>query len=168
MIAQKEVQALIADIDRVIPKTNSPVSWFKAGDTASQRKVLERVRRYLVSLQQKSNPARPSSGELEGNSHSPNSVSTFSQEMESVRISILEPLHAEIENLRVQREHLVKEIRQLEMQRLHHHSLSQQQAKQQQIIAEVVPVLLNRLEESFNHQLSQTLSKIETQLFNTE
>jgi len=49
-----QIQALIAEIDSVLKKANSRLPWLVSGEIAQQRQVLERVRNYLVGLQQQS------------------------------------------------------------------------------------------------------------------
>ena len=185
MTSQKDqLQALIADIDKVLQKASPRLPWVISGDVAQQRRVLERVRSYLVSLQQK----QASDGTL-GAPRIRSNLSTYDiqyqpsqainlaegqvppsqqaaaqqilqavmQEMEQLRTGLTQPLQADLAALQQQRESLVQEIRKLESQR-QQYSLAQQQANQQQIISEFLKVLMGRLQENLTQQISQTLT----------
>lgn len=161
MTSQKDqIQTLIAEIDKVLQKPSTRLPWVMSGETAQQRRVLERVRSYLVSLQQ-----RMAADEQFSQARTKSNLSTYDiqyqptqatdyarapiapiassqdeaarqilqavvQEMDHLRTSLTQPLQADLEALRQQRESLVQEIRQLEAQR-QHYSLAQQQANQQ-------------------------------------
>ncbi|HEY9807475.1 MAG TPA: hypothetical protein V6D04_12960, partial [Candidatus Obscuribacterales bacterium] len=166
--------------------------WVMSGETAQQRRVLERVRSFLVSLQQKmavdeqfSQTRTKSNLSTYDIQYQPNQAIDYPrpaiapvgntqdeaarqilqavvQEMDHLRTSLTQPLQADLEALRQQRESLMQEIRQLESQR-QHYSLAQQQANQQKIISEFLQVLMGRLQDSLAQQVAQTLSTLQTQ-----
>lgn len=193
MTSQKDqIQTLIAEIDKVLQKPSTRLPWVMSGEATQQRRVLERVRSYLVSLQQKmaadeqfSQARTKSNLSTYDIQYQPTQASDYTrvpiapiahsqdeatrqimqavaQEMEHLRTSLTQPLQADLEALRQQRESLVQEIRQLEAQR-QHYSLAQQQANQQKIISEFLQVLMGRLQDSLAQQVAQTLSTLQTQ-----
>ena len=170
MTSQKAIQSLIAEIDGVLNQGNSRLPWFSRPDLTKQRRVLEKARSYLVSLQQihlteseklsQKNAAKP---ELE-----PETLQAIAKDLYSLRSHLIQPLEADVEELRRQRESLVKEVRQLESRKHHYQSLAQQQAKQQQIITEFLQVMAGRLQESLTQQMAQTLTNLESQFLTAE
>ncbi|MBD2094419.1 hypothetical protein H6F90_04540 [Trichocoleus sp. FACHB-591] len=192
MTSQKDqVQTLIAEIDKVLQKPSTRLPWVMSGETTQQRRVLERVRSYLVSVQQRMVADELSQTRTKSNlstydiqyqpTQNPDYVrapiapvgnsqdeaarqilQVVAQEMDHLRSSLTQPLQADLEALRQQREALVQEIRQLESQR-HHYSLAQQQANQQKIIGEFLQVLMGRLQDSLTQQVAQTLSSLQSQ-----
>lgn len=193
MTSQKDqIQTLIAEIDKVLQKPSTRLPWVMSGETTQQRRVLERVRSYLVSLQQKmavdeqfSQARTKSNLSTYDIQYQPTQATDYTrapiapisssqdeaarqilqavvQEMNQLRTSLTQPLQADLEALRQQRESLVQEIRQLEAQR-QHYSLAQQQANQQKIISEFLQVLMGRLQDSLAQQVAQTLSTLQSQ-----
>ncbi|MBD2119640.1 hypothetical protein [Trichocoleus sp. FACHB-262] len=192
MTSQKDqIQTLIAEIDKVLQKPSTRLPWVMSGETTQQRRVLERVRSYLVSVQQRMVADELSQTRTKSNlstydiqyqpTQNPDYVrapiapvgnsqdeaarqilQVVAQEMDHLRSSLTQPLQADLEALRQQREALVQEIRQLESQR-HHYSLAQQQANQQKIIGEFLQVLMGRLQDSLTQQVAQTLSSLQSQ-----
>lgn len=185
-----QIQTLIAEIDQVLQKASPRLPWVMSGDAAQQRRVLERVRAYLVSLQktvaednlrqartrqnlsaydiqyqpnQGSHPApAPLRGDLSQQDTARQILQVVAQEIDGLRANLMQPLQSDIEALRQQRDSLTQEIRQLESQR-HHYSLAQQQANQQQIISEFLQILMVRLQDSLAQQVAQTLSTSDSQ-----
>jgi hypothetical protein len=175
-----QIQALISDIDGALAAPAPRLPWM--GDTASFRRLLERIRNYLVWLE-----GQVSAGEsfLEPRTNqnlrgaaiepvpavpSPDTPAWAQQllqavagEMASVRSTLAQPIQADLAALQQQRDALFKEIRQLEAQRQHQYSLVQQQASQQQIISEFLQALMGRLQESLTEQVAQTLGHLEQQ-----
>ncbi|GAB4285357.1 MAG: hypothetical protein Fur0025_16860 [Oscillatoriaceae cyanobacterium] len=165
-----KIQALIAEIDGVMPKMTSRIAWWMSGDA---RRVLERVRTYLVSLQQEdraissnaqvlSSPKHPADagGELEGARGA--FIGAIEQEIGLLRAGLMQPLLSEIAALRQERETLAQEIRQLEINRHHQYSLAQQQSAQQQLLADWLQGLMSRLQESLKEQVARTLMQLES------
>lgn len=161
MTSQKAIEALIAEIDGVLASGGSRLPMFAPGDVAGQRRVLQRVRSYLVSLQQQLEVEQPKVVESPPQEAFHAIAKAVVKEMTELRAGLLPPLQADLESLRQQRESLVKEIRVLETQRQHYQTLAQQQATQQQIISEFLQALTNRLQESLTHQITQTLANLE-------
>ncbi|MFE1748523.1 hypothetical protein [Coleofasciculus sp. H7-2] len=163
------ISTLIADIDSILHKASSRRPWLRSVDVQEQRRLLEQVRTYLVSRQQ--------SGAGDEARHQENYqpqatarqiVQAVEQDMEAVRTSLMQSLQGDLESLRQQRESLVLEIRQMESYRLHHRTLAQQQAAQQQLISEFLQVLSSRLQESLAQQMAQTLRNLETQFLSAQ
>lgn len=172
-----QIQALIAEIDGVLRKASPRLPWVMSADVAQQRRVLERVRSYLVSLQplsavdktfplsrtkggmQPSGPTR-----LEPLSHPASSaVGNLNQQIlqsivQDLRSSVTEPLQADVKALRQQREDLLYEIKQLEQQRQQFQT--RQQASQQEMVTELLQVLMERLQESLRQQVVQSLADV--------
>ncbi|WP_017716912.1 hypothetical protein [Kamptonema formosum] len=175
-----QIQALISDIDGALAAPAPRLPWM--GDTANFRRLLTRIRNYLVwlegqvsadesFLQPKTNQnlrgaaieqgtAVPS---LETPVWAGQLLQAVASEMASVRSALAQPLQADLAALHQQRDALFKEIRQLEAQRQHQYSLVQQQASQQQIISEFLQALMGRLQESLTEQVAQTLGHLEQQ-----
>lgn len=171
MTSQKEqIQTLIAEIDRVLQKPTPRLPWGLAGETAQQRRVLEKVRNFLVSLQKRPidaggmGPApnlmaydisyqqpvgqRPAP---DGSAH--HLLQTVMQEMSALRSSLIQPLQLELDALRQQRDLMIQELRQLEAHR-QQYSLP---ATQSQLSPEVVQLLLDRLQATLPQQIAQAL-----------
>jgi hypothetical protein len=164
----KDIQALIADIDSILPKSDARLPWSKLGDVARERQVLERVRSYLVSQQQNFNATAPESPRpttpAQQQQVVQQIVQTVTQEVNERLTDLLQPLHSDVEALRQQREALVQEIRQLEQKRQQIDLLNQRGAVQQQMISEFSQRLIHRCTESLTQQLAQILANFEASL----
>lgn len=171
MTSLKDIQALIADIDSILPKSDARLPWSKLGDVARERQVLERVRSYLVAQQQNFNATAPESPRPTTSAQQQQVVQqivqTVTQEVNERLTDLLQPLHSDVEALRQQREALVQEIRQLEQKRQQIDLLNQRGAVQQQIISEFSQRLIHRCTESLTQQLAQILANFEARLVNT-
>ena len=77
------------------------------------------------------------------------------QDMGYLRSNLMQPLQSDVEALRQQREALVQEIRQLEAQRQGY--AGPLPGNQQQVIAEFLQALMNRLQETLPQQVAQSL-----------
>ena len=77
------------------------------------------------------------------------------QDMGYLRANVMQPLQADLELLRQQRESLAQEVRQLEAQRQSY--AGQLPGNQQQVIAEFLQALMSRLQETLPQQVAQTL-----------
>ncbi len=170
MTSLKDIQSLIADIDSILPKADGRLPWSKLGDVARERRVLERVRGYLVSQQQNfiatsQEPPR-STTPAEQQQVVQQIVQTVTQEIDDLLADRLQPLQADLEALRQQREALVQEIRQLEQKRQHIDFFNQHGAVQQQIISEFSQRLSHCCTESLTQQLAQILANFEASLVN--
>lgn len=171
MTSQKYIQSLIDDIDAILPKAEARLPWSKPGDVAAQRRVLERVRSYLVSEQQNlvalpENPPVPATPEQQEVLQQ--IVQAVRQEMDVMRVNLMQPLQAEIEALHQQRNSLVQEIRQLERTKQQLDSIRYQKNNEQEFISELSQGLIKRCSESLTQQLGQILANWEVRLANME
>lgn len=155
------IRSLIAEIDGILNKPSSRKPWPVPSEAAQQRRVLERVRDYLASQQQKEQ-ASFVSPQQSGQETAQQIAQLVAKELESLRVNLMQPLQVELEALRRERESLLREIRQMENRASHYHSLAQQQAKQQQIISDFLQVLMSRLQESLTQQVAKTMANLET------
>lgn len=186
MTSQKDqIQALIAEIDGVLKKTTSRLPWVMPGEIAQQRQVLEQVRSYLVVLQQQFQAGKLRQGDApysaspagyppefypSGTSSLSSDLSvdaqhmmqTILQEMSYLRASVMQPMQADLESLRQRRELLTREVSQLETER-QNQRFAQLPGNQQQFTAELVQVLMSRLQESLSQQIGQTLNSLRIQ-----
>ncbi|MGD2180004.1 hypothetical protein [Lusitaniella coriacea] len=154
MTVQKQIQSLIADLDRVLSGDSASSSLSDLSQFSESQAVLERVRQGLFSLQQTATMQSQSPlGEDATQWHDQlgeQVASAAIAQMNLQRATWLQPWQMELESMRQQRDSLAREIRQLEAQR-------------QQLIADFLEVLLGRVSENLQQQVSQTLEKIETQ-----
>jgi hypothetical protein len=168
----KDIQSLIADIDSILPKSETRLPWSKPGDVARERRVLERVRSYLVSQQQNlvigskqspvpTTPAQPEEVVQQ-------IVQAVTHEMSFLRADLMQPLQADLKVLRQQREALVQEIQQLEHQRRQIETKNQHSTPQQQMISELSQGVIDRCTASLTQHLAQILANFERRVLNTE
>ena len=162
------IQSLIAEIDGILHKAGSRRPWPMSSDGVQQRRVLERVRDYLVSQQPKENTSFPSPHEQSGQEAAQQIAQAVAKEMASLKANLMQPLQVELEALRREREFLSREIRQMENRASHYNSLAQQQAKQQQIISDFLQTLMSRLQESLTQVVAKTMANLETQFLCSE
>lgn len=171
MTSQKDIQSLIADIDSILPKVGSRLHWSNPGDAGTQRRILERVRSYLVSQQQHGvtateTPTPPTLSEQPALAQQV--VQAVAREINGLRVDLMESLRDDVEALRQQRESLVQEIQQLERTRQQLESHSQQTFAQQQTLSDFSQELIHRCTESSTQQLTQILREWEARLVSTE
>ncbi|MBN3911154.1 MAG: hypothetical protein HWQ35_32820 [Nostoc sp. NMS1] len=170
-----EIQKLIADIDNLLASGGKGLSRFLPGQAQEPKEVLERIRNFLVRLQQKEALDRdiPNNSSEEprsplalaepsplltkfldrGYNQHPLTPLESNQEQSPVAAgqlksefsSLIQPLRSELEGLLQERAALIQEIRQLEQKRLQNYSLAQQLTNQDQMITEFLQVLMNRL-----------------------
>ncbi|MEH2371639.1 hypothetical protein [Nostoc sp.] len=173
-----EIQKLIADIDNLLANGGKRLSKFLSGQAQEPKEVLERIRNFLVRLQEKEALERgiqnQSSEELRsplstklidhGNNQYPLPPLQPSQEQSAVGAGqlksefsrLIEPLRSELEGLLQERATLIQEIRQLEQRRLQNFSLAQQLTNQDQMITEFLQVLMSRLVPTLTPLVAQT------------
>jgi hypothetical protein len=166
-----EIQKLIADIDNLLASGGKRLSRFLSGQAQEPKEVLERIRDFLVRLQEKevleSGIPNQFSEEPRSPLAEPSPLLTKfidrnqyplpqlepSQEQSAVGAGelknefsrLIQPLRSELELLLQERATLVQEIRQLEQKRLQNYSLAQQLTNQEQMITEFLQVLMSRL-----------------------
>ncbi|MBD2346696.1 hypothetical protein [Anabaena subtropica] len=163
-----EIQKLIADIDNLLNSSGNRLSRLLSNQAQEPKEVLERVRNFLVSLEESEkleNSPKNLPNESQHNSHlltkfieqgqnqsspPPNQPhkednNFLFQQLKNELSELIQPLQGEITALLQERTVLVQEIRQLEQKRLQNYSLSQQLANQEQIITDFLQVLMGRL-----------------------
>ncbi|MBD0266566.1 MAG: hypothetical protein ICV78_28750, partial [Tolypothrix sp. Co-bin9] len=173
-----EIQKLIADIDNLLASGGKRVSRFLSGQAQEPKEVLERIRNFLLRLQEKEaleNGIPNQSSEeprsplltkfiVQGNNQYPLPQLEPHQEQSTVGAgqlksefsSLIQPLRSELELLLQERATLIQEIRQLEQRRLQNYSLAQQLTNQEQMITEFLQVLMSRLVPTLKPLLAQT------------
>jgi len=179
-----EIQKLIADIDNLLASGGKRVSRFLSGQAQEPKEVLERIRNFLVRLEEKKAlengiPNQPSEEPRsplaepsplltkfieQGNKQYPLPRPEPNQEHSTVGAgqlksefsSLIQPLRSELELLLQERATLIQEIRQLEQRRLQNYSLAQQLTNQEQMITEFLQVLMSRLVPNLTPLLAQT------------
>ncbi len=173
-----EIQKLIADIDNLLASGGKRVSRFLSGQAQEPKEVLERIRNFLLRLQDKEalengilnqSSEEPRSSLLtkfivQGNNQYPLPQLEPHQEHSTVGAgqlksefsSLIQPLRSELELLLQERATLIQEIRQLEQRRLQNYSLAQQLTNQDQMITEFLQVLMSRLVPTLAPLLAQT------------
>ncbi|MDF5711645.1 MAG: hypothetical protein PUP90_29195 [Nostoc sp. S4] len=173
-----EIQKLIADIDNLLASGGKRLSRFLSGQGQEPKELLERIRDFLIRVQEKAaleggiqnqslrEPRSPLLTKFVDQSHNqlllPPSEST--QEYSTVEAGelktefsrLIQPLRAELEGLLQERATLVQEIRQLEQKRLQNYSLAQQLTNQEQMITEFLQVLMSRLVPTFTPLVTPT------------
>ncbi|MEH2322518.1 MAG: hypothetical protein V7K32_02740 [Nostoc sp.] len=173
-----EIQKLIADIDNLLASGGKRMSRFLSGQAQEPKEVLERIRNFLVRLEEKepleNGIPNQSSEERRsplltkfidrGNNQYPLPQSKSNQEQSTVGggqlksefSSLIQPLRSELELLLQERAALIQEIKQLEQRRLQNYSLAQQLTNQEQIITEFLQVLMSRIVPSLTPLIAQT------------
>lgn len=182
-LEQDKLRALIDDIDALLGEASPRLPWVMAGETTQQRQLLEKARAYLDDLQQGADvpggwgPVNPETGQLVASDGQTGSLlqnpqaeaasqvlQALLQEMQYLRsqtMQILDPLRDEVSTLRQEREMLLREVRQLELQRV------QTQATDPQGIGgdrweALVQLLSDRLNSQISSQLDQSVRRLET------
>jgi hypothetical protein len=167
----KDIQSLIADIDSILSKADARLPWSKPGNVSRERRILERVRSYLVAQQQQlfaaakepSVPVTPAQQEIVHKI-----VQAVTQEINVLRADLRQPLQVDIEALRQQREALIQEIQHLEQRRQQIDSFNQRNSTQQQTLSEFSQGLINRCTETLTQQLAQILTNFEHRVVHAE
>jgi len=159
---QKKIQSLIADIDSLLAKFGSRFPWSKPNDLVRDREILERVRRYLLSMHPDEMAMSPSH-----ESAITPIVQAVAQEMESIRQQVTEPLQTELSALRQQRESLTQEIQHLEQKKQQlQNTVTAKRGGPEQPLPEFAQDLINQSTERLTKQLAQILLNLEAQLLN--
>jgi hypothetical protein len=124
----------MTEIEALLGKASPRLPWVMAGEASQQRRVLEETYQYLQSLQANSGAPGgwgsldPATGQIapvdsdatadNPEAHSQQILQALLQEMQYLRSQTLQPLRTEVVALQQQREQLLNEVRQLELQRL--------------------------------------------------
>ncbi|HYX15104.1 MAG TPA: hypothetical protein VE944_12200 [Nostoc sp.] len=173
-----EIQKLIADIDNLLASGGKRMSRFLSGQAQEPKEVLERIRNFLVRLEEKEALENSIPNESSEEPRSPLLTKFIEQgynqyplprpepnheqstvgvgQLKSEFSSLIQPLRSELELLLQERGALIQEIRQLEQRRLQNYSLAQQLTNQEQMITEFLQVLMSRLVPTLTPQLTQT------------
>ncbi|WP_066375097.1 hypothetical protein [Anabaena sp. CA = ATCC 33047] len=175
-----EIHNLIADIDNLLNSSGKRLSRLLSGQAQEPRVVLERIRSFLVNLQETetSEVVEPNqsvgyahqsplllkfAGQAQNQSTAPPSpgqqeqTQAITEQLKNELSAFMQPMKAEISALLQERTLLEQEIRQLEQKRLHNYSLSQQLANQEQIITDFLQVLMSRLVPTLKSQLAEVI-----------
>nr|WP_230966033.1 hypothetical protein [Nostoc sp. NZL] len=169
---------MIADIDNLLASGGKRVSRFLSGQAQEPKEVLERIRNFLVRLQekealQKGIPNQPSEEprsplltkfiDQGNNQYQLPQLEPYQEQstvgagqLKSEFSSLIQPLRSELELLLQERATLIQEIRQLEQRRLQNYSLAQQLTNQDQMITEFLQVLMSRLVPTLTPLAAQT------------
>ncbi|MFN6483842.1 MULTISPECIES: hypothetical protein [unclassified Nostoc] len=171
-----EIQKLIADIDNLLASGGKRLSRFLSGQAQEPKEVLERIRDFLVKLQEKETfesgvPNQPSEEPpspvltkfIDRNQYPLPPLETSQEEntigagqLKNELSRLIQPLRSELELLLQERATLIQEIRQLEQKRLQNYSLAQQLTNQEQMITEFLQVLMSRLVPTLTPLIGQT------------
>ncbi|MBN4003755.1 hypothetical protein [Nostoc sp. LPT] len=181
-----EIQKLIADIDNLLASGSKRLSRFLSGQAQEPKEVLERIRDFLVRLQEKEALESSIPNQSSEEPRSPLALAPpsplltkfidrdynqypllqpeSSQEESTVGAGqlknefsrLIQPLRSELELLLQERATLIQEIRQLEQKRLQNYSLAQQLTNQEQMITEFLQVLMSRLVPTLTPLFGQT------------
>jgi len=148
---KEHIQVLIAEIDNVLQRTNPRLPWVMSGEVAQQRQVLERVRNFLVALQQ-TFPMQDGGQPLDG-------VNTLAAQMGISPQSPPTGLNATSDMTPYQMmQAILQEVSYLRANLSP--ALSQPPPPQSQLTAELLQVLMSRLQENLTQQISQTLNQL--------
>jgi hypothetical protein len=172
---QAQIQTLINEIDQALSKTSPRLPWVLSTDALQQRQVLEQTRAYLTSLQSQmdadgmvaiAGAGAPAYGALPSqNSGAEESaqqvLQAVLQEMNYLRVNMLQPLRSDVEILRQQREALTQEVRQLEAYR-QQYGLPHQ-AGNQQVLMEFLQSAMAQMQENLSGQMAQMMASITAQ-----
>ncbi len=150
MTQEKDLQSLIADIDSILPKLRSRLPW--SGATEAGRQVLERVRSYLVSIEQNLGTTAqiPTNTPPTHPSVVQQIRQAVNQEVQSLRAGVTGSLQTELVALRQERDAIVQEIRQLENTR-------------RESIDRIAQDVISHSSETLTQQLAQILVAWESQ-----
>jgi hypothetical protein len=172
-VQKGQIQALITEIDEVLSQPSLRLPWVVFGETVTRsRQVLERVRRYLVFLQEQvDEEALGVTLETHQPSISPGTREPLWQairrEMIYLRTNLTQPLQDEIDRLRTEQRNLIQEIQQLEAHKAQAIGQVPPQPYQQQLSREFLQEFMTRLQDSLIHNVTQTLNHIETRFLDS-
>ncbi|NJO39738.1 MAG: hypothetical protein HC865_03370 [Cyanobacteria bacterium RU_5_0] len=157
-----QIQALITEIDEVLNRTTPRLPWVMSNEALRQRQVLEQSRNYLVSLQQSSGSDSPTLRESSqsvaaAEASAQQILQAVVQEMNYLRLNMLQPLRSDIETLRLQRDALTQEIRQLEMQQQQYVLPPQQNP---QYLTEFLQAAMLQMQENLMGQVAQMMASL--------
>lgn len=159
-----QIQTLIQQIDEVLSKTSPRLPWVMSSDAAQQRQVLEQARHCLAQVlndateNQSLNPP-PGNGQLStvatAEVSAQQALQAVVQEMNLLRANMLQPLRSDMEMMRLQRDALVQEIRQLQAQ--------QQAYRSPQYMTEFLQAAISQMQENLSGQMAQMFASLAAQ-----
>ncbi|WP_414528908.1 hypothetical protein [Nodularia chucula] len=175
-----EIQALIADIDKLLNNSHKGLSRLLSNQAPETKEILEKIRQFLVQQSESKimdssdqEPEAQRSPLLEKFVNQTNNQSlaqpkpTEPEQGNLLLEQLIQPLRAELAAMMEDRANLVQEIRQLEQRRLYQYSLSQQWANQEKMIAEFLQLLVSRIPSNLAPQVGAS-SEITNYQSNTE
>ncbi len=171
-VQKDQIQALIAEIDEVLSQPNLRLPWVVFGETVTRsRQVLERVRKYLVFLQQQVDEGAFLSPMETNQPTTPGMREPLWQairrEMIYLRNHLTQPLQEEVERLRLEQRNLIQEIQLLEARKAQTNAPIQSQSYQQQLSREFLQEFMTRLQDSLIHNVTETLNHIENRFLDS-
>lgn len=177
---REEIQTIIADIENLFAKSGNRLSRVLSGQTLSTTELLERIRDFLLKLNEDSENKSDQQSQLSpvltkfvDEAKNQSSLQPQDQQQSNATpphptqidfSQLLQPLQTELQALLQERTALIEDIRQLERLRLNNYSLTQQMANQEQMISEFLQVLMNRLVPTLTLKLPQQTSVVNTNL----
>ncbi|MEM6433613.1 MAG: hypothetical protein AAF773_07135 [Cyanobacteria bacterium P01_D01_bin.115] len=169
-----QLQALITEIEALLTKAAPKLPWVMSGEANEQRRVMEQVLVYLQAVQATGAPSpgwglTPTAGaaiaSTAGEStdvagtNSQQVLQALLQEMQYLRVQMVQPLTNEVMALQQQREALKNEVRQLEIERLQRSESANANALNpawmDDVVGRLSAVLLEQLTPQFRALRSQ-------------
>jgi hypothetical protein len=178
-LQRDELEALVAEIDRLLGEAAPRLPWVMANNATQQRQLLSKARAYLDELQalvptdvSGAGTATTSQGEAPSidatTATSSQVLQALLQEMQYLRgqtMEILEPLRQEVATLNQQRELLLQEVQQLQRQRLQLESATLPSLGPG-AWEETLQRLTRHLETYLTHQVEQSVERLESSVAN--
>ncbi|MEA5470358.1 hypothetical protein [Spirulina sp. 06S082] len=160
MISYNDIQTLIAEIDKVLPRDAEPVEAAgslaedKGAEGSKQEAVLAKIRWYLLDLRNQIEITPSDSSQLgtEQKETAKAIADAVMAQLNVQRQDWLQPLQMEVEALRQQRESILQEIRTLE-------------GKHLQLMSDFLQILLGRCSKALQQEFALSLEKFEAQLW---
>ncbi|MGD1932782.1 MAG: hypothetical protein ACFB12_28165 [Leptolyngbyaceae cyanobacterium] len=169
-----QLQALITEIEALLTKAAPKLPWVMSGEANEQRRVMEQVLVYLQAVQATGVPSpgwgltptagaaiAPTAGESTdvAGTNSQQVLQALLQEMQYLRVQMVQPLTNEVMALQQQREALKNEVRQLEIERLQRSESANANALNpawmDDVVGRLSAVLLEQLTPQFRALRSQ-------------
>lgn len=155
-----KIQALIAEIDAVLSKDSKSRFGWLVGEGNADRQMLERVRHHLQRWQEQLTIVQATGAETQATEIASYQILVEQTDTEDDRTLLSESLQTEVALLQQQRQVLLNEIAQLKQQRkalINPEML----VEQEQLMVEFSQKLIDRLQETVNQQVAETLEKIQ-------
>ncbi len=144
------MEALIAEIDRVLQQLDAANTDADPIEIARQRRVLEQFRQYL-SDRAAGDAAEVSAWETAAGDSPEAALRTIAEQIIALHRNLLQPLGSELATLRQERQTLIQEITDLDRQR------------QQETISQVLDDFRDRLLDRVSERIDQVLTGVEAQ-----